>query len=126
MYEINIIRSDFVESVSYGSRSQARFLGHNTYTSPGRICAKKWQFFYKIDFFNFIPQILSEKINNNLTIKAYCYPRVIDPAILKLFPEGSYESLYACNKSVITFGTEENIIGFYNTSHVYSRYTYSI
>ena len=35
-YEIYIIRSDFGESVSYGSRFWSRFLEHNNCTGPRR------------------------------------------------------------------------------------------
>ena len=62
-------------------------------------------FRYKRDSFNVIPKILYEKIMNNFTIKASSYPRIVDPVILKLCPEGNYEPLTVCNKYVIKFGT---------------------
>ena len=80
---------------------------------------------YKRDSSNVITQILAE-ITNILTIKDSCAPIIIYPDILKLNPEGNHEPLYACDKSVITFGTRKNIIGLCNISHVESRYIYSI
>ena len=61
------------------------------------------QIYYKINSFNDINQILADKIINDLTIKSYYSPRIIDPYILKLFPEGNHEPLYVYHNYVITF-----------------------
>ena len=68
-------------------------------------------FHYKIYPFNVIPQILADKIINNLTIRASCSHRIIYHANSKLFPEENYETLYVCDQYVIKFGKRKNIIG---------------
>ena len=69
---------------------------------------------------------MAENIVNNLTIKASCDHRIIDPFILKPFPEDNYEPLYVCDESSIIFGTRNNIILFCNRAYVKSRDRYMI
>ena len=65
---------------------------------------------YKRESLNIIPQILAEKVIKNLTIKASCDPRIIDPANIKRFLEQNCNPLYVCNISVITFGTKKRLL----------------
>ena len=60
-------------------------------------------FHHKRDSFHVIPHILSEKVINNITIKASYDIRIIDPNILNICSEGNFEPLYVCNKSMIKF-----------------------
>ena len=48
----------------------------------------------KINPFNVNPQVLAEKIINNLTIRSSIYPRIIDPVIFNIYTEVNYEPLY--------------------------------
>ena len=68
-------------------------------------------FYYKRDSFNVIRHILAEKIINNITIEAYYYPKILDPAILFIFIEVNYEPIYDCDQDVIKFGNRKRIIG---------------
>ena len=69
---------------------------------------------------------MSEKNINDITIKDSYDPIIIYPDILKLCPEINYGPLYVCDKSVIESGTMKNILGFFNTDNVDSRYIYPI
>ena len=114
--EIHIIITAFGNSESYGSRFWARCMVHNTYTGPRRfkidhvdqtqllVMKDDINFHYKKDSFNVIPQILSEKTINNLTIKSSCAPKIIDPTIFFKNHEGYCGPLCFCVKNVITFG----------------------
>ena len=64
----------------------------------------------KIDLFNVIPQVLAEKIINNLTIMSYIAPRIIDPSNLNIYTEVNYEALYGWSQSVVKFGTKKRIL----------------
>ena len=111
------MRTDFGNSGLHGSRCWARCIGHNTYTGPkrgkrvnvipiqGTVLRNDTKSNYTIGSLNVIPQLLSEKNINNVTIKAYFYPRTVGPAILKLFLEGKYKPLVVCDQFVNTFGT---------------------
>ena len=59
----------------------------------GSVMKNKKHFHYKIYSFNVIPQIWADKIIINLTIRASCAPRIIYPAISKLFPEDIFGTL---------------------------------
>ena len=69
---------------------------------------------------------MAGKIIYDITINMSFYPRIVDPIILKLCPEGNYEPLYVCNQYTITFGTRKRLLGFCNTYLVYCRYRYPI
>ena len=77
----------------------------------GSVMKNKKHFHYKIYSFNVIPQIWADKIIINLTIRASCAPRIIYPAISKLFPEDIFGTLDVCDQYVIKFGKIKNIIG---------------
>ena len=71
-------------------------------------------------------QIITEKILNDLKIKAYFGPRIVDPGFLKPFQEGKYEPLFVCDKKFITFRTITKTIGSCNTGNVGCMGRYSL
>ena len=120
---IHIIRNNFGNFWSYGSRFLAIWLGHNTYTYPSRVkrvyftpiqehlLKNDINFYYKRDLFYFIPQILAEKIINNITIKDFYASRIIDSDILKNHGE-YYETLCVCGQSMFAFVTRKQLLGY--------------
>ena len=69
---------------------------------------------------------MAKNIINNLAIKAYCDTKIIYPGVFNLCPKWSYEPLYVCYQSVITFRTRKNIIELFNTDRVISKERYPI
>ena len=105
-YGMHIIRSNVGNSELYGSIFQTICIGNNTYTGPridkranvtpiqGSVINNDINFYHKRYQLKSIPQILDDNINNDITIKAYFYPRIVDPSILKLLPEGKYKPIF--------------------------------
>ena len=46
---------------------------------------------------------------NDITIKVYSDPRIVDTSILKLSPVGNYEPLFLLHQSMITFGARKSV-----------------
>ena len=94
------MRTSFGNSGLYGSRFWARCIWHNTYTGPkrgkqvnvtpiqGSVLRNDTKFNYTIGSLNVIPKLLSEKINN-VTIKDYFDPRIVDPAVFNFVQKGN-------------------------------------
>ena len=63
---------------------------------------------------------MAEKTINVLTINDFPL-RIVDPDILKLFPEENYEPLLVLNKSVIISGKRKNICILQHYSYILYR-----
>ena len=96
-YATHTIRSDFGNSVSYGSICRSRCIRYNTFTYPrrgkivnvnpiqGPFLKNGIHFHKKRDSFNFVPQILADNIINDPTKKYFLLPGYLIPSFLNFF-----------------------------------------